>query len=55
MPAMVPSARREVIPEMNTSFPAAALIACEKCPLGWRSLFEIICFFVMVGHKANGE
>src|SRR5690349_13995103 len=43
MPAMVPSARREVMPEMKTILPAATLMPCEKWPLGWRSFLETIC------------
>src|SRR6185369_11040975 len=44
MPAIVPSARRAVMPEMNTRRPRASImVACEKCPLGWRSLLLVIC------------
>src|SRR5690242_13725287 len=39
MPAMLPSARRAVMPEMNTNRPVPSIaVACEKTPLGWRSL-----------------
>ena len=35
MPAMLPSGRRAVMPETNTSLPFASIaIACEKCALG---------------------
>src|ERR1700724_3135158 len=44
MPAIVPSTRRDVMPEMNTMVPRAA-IACEKWPLGWRIRGDTICFF----------
>src|SRR5262245_61907712 len=38
MPAMVPSGRRAVIPETNTSRPLASItVAWEKTPLGLRS------------------
>jgi hypothetical protein len=47
-PAIVPSARRAVMPEMNTSRPFASIaVACENTPLGWRSLSERICCFGM--------
>src|SRR5437868_5167239 len=50
MPAMVPSGRREVIPERNTSLPFASIaIACEKCPEGSRILsVRICCFFIVL-------
>ena len=49
MPAMVPSVRREVMPEMNTSGPRAwTMVAWEKCPVGWRIFDEVICFFGML-------
>jgi hypothetical protein len=49
MPAMLPSARRDVMPEMNTSRPRASIIvACEKCPEGWRIFDDVICFFGML-------
>src|SRR5712692_4258959 len=45
MPAMVPSARRDVMPEMKTSRPRASVtMACEKWPFGWRIFFEVSCF-----------
>src|SRR4051812_3946128 len=45
-PAIVPSARRAVMPEMKTSRPFASIaVACENTPLGWRSLSERICCF----------
>src|SRR5215475_8116361 len=48
IPAMVPSGRREVIPEMNTSRPcASAIVAWEKWPLGWRIFGDVICFLGM--------
>jgi len=35
MPAIDPSGRRDVMPEMNTSLPRASMtVACEKCPFG---------------------
>src|SRR6266404_2875980 len=44
MPAIVPSARREVMPEMNTRRPrASTMVAWEKWPDGWRILAEVIC------------
>src|SRR3954471_1278107 len=50
-PAMLPSGLRAVIPEMNTSFPAASTtVAWEKTPLGFRSFgleisaLAIACF-----------
>src|SRR5262249_31233102 len=47
MPAIEPSARRAVMPEMNTSLPfASTVVACEKCPLGWRILSLLICRFI---------
>src|SRR5712691_1899561 len=46
MPAIVPSGRRAVMPEMKTMRPrASTMVAWEKCPLGWRILDEVICFF----------
>src|SRR5262245_46233066 len=48
-PALVPSARRDVMPEMKTMVPRAAIaVAWEKCPLGWRLLLETICFLGML-------
>src|SRR6266705_871380 len=48
MPAIEPSARRAVMPEMNTGVPSAATaVAWEKWPLGWRSFFETICCLAM--------
>src|SRR3954469_19740121 len=45
-PAIVPSARRAVMPEMKTSRPFASItVACEKTPLGWRNLSDRICCF----------
>jgi hypothetical protein len=42
---MVPSARRDVMPEMNTSRPrASTMVACEKWPLGWRIFVDVTCF-----------
>jgi hypothetical protein len=47
-PAIVPSARREVMPEMKTSRPRASIIvACEKCPLGRPSRLDLICCFTI--------
>src|SRR5262245_26386470 len=44
MPAIVPSARRAVMPEMNTSRPrASSMGAWEKWPDGWRIFAEVIC------------
>src|SRR4051812_37954060 len=49
-PAIVPSARREVIPEINTSLPFASIaIAWEKCPDGWRILSLWICRLAING------
>jgi hypothetical protein len=37
------------MPEMKTKRPrAAATVAREKCPLGWRSFGEITCVFGMM-------
>src|SRR5262245_43121977 len=48
MPAMLPSARRAVMPEMKTSRPRASImVAWEKWPDGWRIFDEVICFFGM--------
>src|SRR6266545_5703481 len=47
IPAIVPSARREVIPEMNTSVPRASMVvACEKTPLGCRRRSLVIWRFI---------
>src|SRR5438477_9762050 len=47
MPAIVPSARRATIPEMNTSLPLASMVvACEKTPLGWRRRSLVIWRFI---------
>src|SRR5215510_384480 len=47
-PAMLPSARRAVMPEMKTSRPRASImVAWEKWPDGWRIFDEVICFFGM--------
>src|SRR6516162_7359156 len=44
MPAIVPSARRAVMPEMKTMRPrAATIVAWEKWPDGWRIFAEVIC------------
>jgi hypothetical protein len=49
MPAIVPSARRDVMPDMNTRRPrASTMVAWEKCPVGWRIFDEVICFFGML-------
>src|SRR5437868_6496416 len=49
-PAIEPSARRAVMPEMNTRRPRASIaVAWEKTPLGWRSLSERICCFGIAG------
>src|SRR5262249_6873513 len=49
MPATVPSGRRAVMPEMNTSRPLASIIvAWEKWPLGWRIFADVICCLGMV-------
>src|SRR5580693_1471963 len=43
-PAIEPSVRRAVMPEMKTSRPWASIaVAWENTPLGWRSLSERIC------------
>src|SRR5262245_9345523 len=48
MPAMLPSARRAVMPEMKTIRPRASImVAWEKWPDGWRIFDEVICFFGM--------
>jgi hypothetical protein len=48
MAAMLPSGRRAVMPEMKTSLPlASASIACEKWPIGSRTLSVRIWRFVM--------
>jgi hypothetical protein len=34
---------------MNTMRPrASTMVAWEKCPLGWRSLDDVTCFFDML-------
>src|SRR6185503_1136264 len=44
MPAMLPSGRRAVMPEMKTNRPVASIaVAWEKTPFGWRSLGLLIC------------
>src|SRR6516162_3647676 len=44
MPAIVPSGRRAVMPEMKTMRPrAATIVAWEKWPDGWRIFAEVIC------------
>src|SRR5262245_38796590 len=44
MPAIVPSARREVMPEMKTMRPrASTMVACEKWPDGCRIFADVIC------------
>src|SRR3954466_1125804 len=50
IPAMVPSGRRDVMPERNTSLPFASIaMACEKCPEGSRILsVRICCFFIVL-------
>src|SRR5262245_37385438 len=49
IPAIVPSARRAVIPEMKTIRPRASImVAWEKWPDGWRIFDEVICFFGML-------
>src|SRR5215467_1386114 len=48
MPAMLPSVRRAVMPEMNTNRPVASTaVAWEKTPLGWRSFGLEICVLGM--------
>jgi hypothetical protein len=49
MPAIVPSARRAVMPEMKSNRPrASTIVAWEKWPDGWRSFDEVTCFFGML-------
>src|SRR5215831_20025876 len=44
MPAIVPSGRRAVIPEMKTMRPrASTMVAWEKWPDGWRIFDDMIC------------
>src|SRR2546421_2120358 len=44
MPAIVPSARRDVMPEMNTRRPRASImVAWEKWLDGWRIFAEVTC------------
>ena len=44
MPAMLPSGRRAVMPETNTSRPFASIaIACEKCAVGCGARSVRIC------------
>ena len=48
IPAMVPSGRREVMPEMKTIRPRASVtVAWEKWPFGLLIFSELICFFGM--------
>jgi hypothetical protein len=48
MPAIVPSRRRAIMPEMKTSRPFASIaVACENTPLGWLNLSDLICCFAM--------
>src|SRR6185369_939779 len=48
MPAMVPSGRRDVMPEMNTIRPRASVtVAWEKWPFGLLIFSELICFLGM--------
>jgi hypothetical protein len=48
MPAMLPSGRRAVMPEMKTKRPVASMaVACEKTPLGWRSFGLMIWVLAM--------
>jgi hypothetical protein len=43
-PAIVPSARREVMPEIKTRRPrASTIVACEKWPDGSRIFADVIC------------
>src|ERR1041384_4215634 len=47
-PAMPPSGRRAVMPDMNTRRPFASIVvAWEKTPLGWRSFGLEICVLGM--------
>src|SRR6266851_5103025 len=56
IPAIVPSARREVIPEMNTSLPRASMVvACEKTPLGWRRRSLMIWRFIEAPLRAGSS
>src|SRR5215469_8881005 len=44
MPAIVPSGRRAVMPEMKTMRPrASTMVAWEKWPDGWRIFDDVIC------------
>ena len=48
IPAMVPSGRRAVMPEMKTNRPRASVtVAWEKWPLGLLIFSEMICFLGM--------
>src|SRR5215467_12507027 len=58
MPAMLPSVRRAVMPEMNTNRPVASTaVAWEKTPLGWRSFgLEIWTFGIrLILRGSSGE
>src|SRR6185503_16319727 len=49
MPAMLPSGRRAVMPEMKTKRPVASMaVAWEKTPFGWRSFGLLICTLGMM-------
>src|SRR5450755_2453875 len=49
MPAMLPSGRRAVMPDMNTKRPVASIaVAWEKTPFGCRSLGLEICTLGMM-------
>src|SRR6516225_6702756 len=55
MPAIVPSGRRAVMPEMKTMRPrASTMVAWEKWPDGWRIFAEVICCLGM-GLLLRGE
>src|SRR6185437_2539236 len=48
MPAIEPSARRAVMPEMNSIRPRASIaVAWENCPIGVRNFSEAICCLCM--------
>src|ERR1700722_4343322 len=57
IPAIEPSARRDGMPEMNTSRPRASIaVAWENTPLGWRNFSERICCLGMgLSDRSAGE
>src|ERR1039458_1576198 len=56
MPAMLPSGRRAVMPEMKTKRPVASImVACENTPFGWRSFGLLIWTLGILCFPCRGE